>query len=101
MIRKKIVIEAIYGLGELIVQGAVTPDHYEVSKTDFAIAKRNVAQTIMLEKAGTKNKESKSFCCKTKLQKITDEQIITLAKNCCKTRKTLLLPARYGMGDRR
>jgi len=38
--KKKIVIEAIYGLGELIVQGAVTPDHYEVSKTRFCIEKR-------------------------------------------------------------
>src|SRR5258708_1903788 len=28
--KSKIIIEAILGLGELIVQGAVTPDHYEV-----------------------------------------------------------------------
>lgn len=30
--KSKIVIEAIFGLGEMIVQGQVNPDHYEVSK---------------------------------------------------------------------
>jgi pyruvate,water dikinase len=30
--KNKIVIEAIFGLGEYIVQGKVTPDHYEVDK---------------------------------------------------------------------
>jgi pyruvate,water dikinase len=36
---KKIVIEAIYGLGEAIVSGAVTPDHFIVNKADLEIIK--------------------------------------------------------------
>ncbi|MEO8457594.1 MAG: phosphoenolpyruvate synthase [Chloroflexota bacterium] len=35
----KIVIEAIYGLGEAIVSGAVTPDHFIVNKADLEISK--------------------------------------------------------------
>ena len=37
--KNKIVIEAIYGLGEYIVQGKVTPDHYEVDKRSLVITK--------------------------------------------------------------
>lgn len=33
----EIVIEAAFGLGESIVQGTVTPDHYQVSKSTFAV----------------------------------------------------------------
>ena len=38
----KIVIDAIYGLGEAIVSGAVTPDHYIVSKADLEIVKEEI-----------------------------------------------------------
>ena len=34
---KKIIIEAVWGLGEFIVQGTVNPDHYEIEKKDFKI----------------------------------------------------------------
>jgi pyruvate,water dikinase len=47
----KIVIEAIYGLGEAIVSGAVTPDHYIVNKADLEILKQeNKAQRRQLIK---------------------------------------------------
>lgn len=35
--KSKIIVEAIYGLGELIVQGAVTPDHFEFDKQTLAV----------------------------------------------------------------
>jgi pyruvate,water dikinase len=38
----RIVIDAIYGLGEAIVSGAVTPDHFIVNKADLEIAKEEV-----------------------------------------------------------
>ena len=38
----KIVIDAIYGLGEAIVSGAVTPDHFVVNKDDLDIVKEEV-----------------------------------------------------------
>ena len=37
-----IVIEGIFGLGELIVQGEVTPDHYEVDKNSLKILHKKV-----------------------------------------------------------
>ncbi|MDO8616193.1 MAG: phosphoenolpyruvate synthase, partial [Dehalococcoidia bacterium] len=42
--RDKIVIEAIYGLGEAVVSGVVTPDLYILNKTDLSILDRTIAQ---------------------------------------------------------
>ncbi|MCL5438621.1 MAG: phosphoenolpyruvate synthase [Patescibacteria group bacterium] len=79
--KTKIVIEAIYGLGELIVQGEVTPDHYEVSKHDFKINVKNISeQTILLKKVGHLNKSVKISARVGKKQKIKDSEIIEIAK---------------------
>ncbi len=79
--KTKITIEAIYGLGELIVQGTVTPDHYEVFKKDFSIINKNPScQNILLKKVDTKNKEVKLGKKEGSRQKIKDKEIITLAK---------------------
>ncbi len=78
--KTKIVIEAIYGLGELIVQGAVTPDHYEVSKKDIKILSKECAvQKTMLKKAGAENKEVSIPEKERGKQKITDNHIMDLA----------------------
>lgn len=79
--RQRIVIEAIYGLGEYIVQGRVTPDHYEVDKNDFKIVdKKIVEQSIKL--IYKKGENIRDFVPeKTRgVQKITDEQIEKIAK---------------------
>ena len=79
--KSKIVIEAIYGLGELIVQGKVTPDHYEVSKKDLKIInKQSLFQNILYKKAVRTNKESRISKKEGSRQKITDKQIIELAR---------------------
>ncbi|GAB4219433.1 MAG: pyruvate, water dikinase [Candidatus Microgenomates bacterium] len=77
--KKKIIIEAIYGLGEYIVQGKVTPDHYEVDKKSFLILKKDIKkQTVKLVKANIENKEVKLK--KEGInQKLTDEEIIKVA----------------------
>ncbi len=78
--KSKIVIEAIYGLGEMIVQGQVTPDHYEVNKQDFKILLKTPAvQEKMLKKEGKINKELNVRKEDQKKQKITDKQIEQLA----------------------
>ncbi len=78
--KKKITIEAIYGLGELIVQGAVTPDHYEVDKkSDEVLVKQVEVQEkkMMRKESGnvvvplSKNEGGR--------QKLTDTQITALA----------------------
>lgn len=78
--KRKIVIEAIYGLGEMIVQGAVTPDHYEVSKQTLSILTKHVeAQPVMLKRVGVKTKEIRVKDMLIDKQKITDRQITELA----------------------
>jgi len=76
-----IVIEAIYGLGELIVQGAIIPDYYEVEKKTLKIINKEIAvQDKMLIKRGLGNELSEVKKLKRDKQKISDEQIIRLAK---------------------
>ncbi len=78
--KSKIVIEAIYGLGELIVGGVVTPDHYEVNKEDLHILKRQVVhQKIKLTKVKGKDVEVKVTEKDGKKQKISDNVIMELA----------------------
>ena len=78
--KKKITIEAIYGLGELIVQGAVTPDHYEVDKKNDEIL---VKQVEIQEKKMVRKENENVIIPLTKneggRQKLTDKQIIALA----------------------
>jgi len=77
----KIVIEAIFGLGELIVQGAVTPDHYEVAKDSMNIVNKKIStQTVQLVKEGDIDKEVQIDSEKGNLQKITDGEILKLAE---------------------
>ncbi|GIW64887.1 MAG: phosphoenolpyruvate synthase [Patescibacteria group bacterium] len=77
--KNKIVIEAIYGLGEYIVQGKVTPDHYEVDKKSFLIIKKEIKnQSVKLVKANIENKEIK-LGKEGKKQKLTDNEIIKIA----------------------
>lgn len=78
--KKKVVIEAIYGLGELIVQGEVNPDHYEVNKENLRIINKQISyQTSLLKKVGVNNKEIKLLKNKGQKQKLSDEEIKDLA----------------------
>ncbi|MDP3988335.1 MAG: phosphoenolpyruvate synthase, partial [Candidatus Levybacteria bacterium] len=91
--KTKIVIEAIYGLGEYIVQGKVTPDHYEVLKDDLSIIAKNLAlQKILYKKVGTENKEAAIPKKIGEKQKITDAQIIEIARIGKKLEKHYYFP---------
>ncbi len=79
--KNKIVTEAIYGLGEMIVQGAVTPDHYVVDKKSQVILEKQVNfQEKMLTKKGAKNKTVSLNKTIGAHQKLTDTQILALAQ---------------------
>ena len=79
--KSKIVIEGILGLGELIVQGSVTPDHYEVDKKDLKITIKKIErQTVMLVKKNDKNVEIKPEKEASNKQKVNDDQIIEIAR---------------------
>lgn len=78
--KEHVVIEAIFGLGEMIVQGMVTPDHYEVNKKTNTIVKK-IAKTqekIMFRK-NNKNVVQPLSASKGKTIKLTDKQILALA----------------------
>lgn len=78
--KTKIVIEAIVGLGEYIVQGKVTPDHYEVDKRSFVMLSKKIEyQHLKFVKAGIDNKEVKLSRSEGSRQKISDEEIIKVA----------------------
>ncbi len=79
--KKTIIIESIYGLGELIVQGAVTPDTYLVDKKTLSIKSKNInLQKIYLTKHNNQNKEIKLSKDKGSKQKISDQTIVKIAK---------------------
>ena len=77
----EISIEGAYGLGEIVVSGSVTPDRYVVDKNSLAIKLKDVAkQTWMITKINEKNENVNIRSEMQERQKITDTQIVELAK---------------------
>ena len=82
----KITIEAVLGLGEMIVSGDVTPDHYTVGKDGMKILAKEVKKQEwkLVKKQGAHGKEDNVKVDLTPQeqasQKITDEDILFLAK---------------------
>lgn len=78
--KRIITIEAILGLGEYIVQGKVTPDHYEVDKKTYDIVKSEVRyQDSMYLRRGATNVEVKLNKQAGSIKKLKDTEIIKLA----------------------
>lgn len=78
---EKIVIEAIFGLGEYIVQGIVTPDHFEVRKSDFSIIDKQIkSQSVALMKKHQENQEISISPSLQNTQKCSDDEIIAIAQ---------------------
>ena len=79
--KDKIIIEAVWGLGEMIVQGSVVPDSYVVQIETFYVLSKEISdQAIQLTKKGVETKEIEVPKNKRDLQKISDEEIVKLAK---------------------
>lgn len=78
----KIVIDAGLGLGESVVSGSITPDHYIVDKKKFEIISKEIGaqewQIVRNEKG--ENKHISLTKTEKESQKLSDEQIIALAK---------------------
>ncbi|MBI2445819.1 phosphoenolpyruvate synthase [Candidatus Micrarchaeota archaeon] len=78
--RTKIVIEGGFGLGEAIVSGAISPDHYVVDKnSNKIIEKRVFKQTMMIVRVGTVTREEEVPEEMQEIQKMSDEEITTIA----------------------
>lgn len=79
--KNQMVIEAAYGLGEILVSGQITPDTYVIDKRDFSILDTNISsQEKMIVRSGAGNKIVKVIKSKQAKQKLRGEQIIELAK---------------------
>jgi phosphoenolpyruvate synthase len=77
----KIVIDAIYGLGEYIVLGKVTPNHFVIDKQSMKIVERNIVkQPIQLVRKPDGGTEEQAVPADMQdKQVLTDSQVIELA----------------------
>lgn len=79
--KTKIIVEAIWGLGEKIVQGAITPDHYEVDKSSLELVEaRTIHQDIEMVRSGEGNIDRKVPVSRQDKRKLTDKQAIEVAR---------------------
>lgn len=88
--RNQMVIEVGWGLGEAIVGGKITPDSYVVSKRDWSILDTNISsQEKMIVRLGPGGGVSEVLVPKQKQtkQKLSNKNIIELAKLCHKIEK--------------
>jgi pyruvate, water dikinase len=82
--KNQMIIEAGYGLGDAIVGGHITPDSYVITKDDLKIIDKNItSQERKLVKEDTGgHKWIEVDIAERSKQKLTDEQIVELAKIC-------------------
>jgi pyruvate,water dikinase len=85
--RSKIEIEAVYGLGEAIVSGETTPDNYRIDKASLDILQKRVVdqeRQLVRNPAPTDDSDANIWVeVPGELrpqQKLTDEQIVALAR---------------------
>lgn len=91
--KNKILIEGIFGLGELIVRGEVIPDRYIVNRQSFIMENKVIGQqTVKMVKKGRINKKIRLSVKEGQKQKITDRQVIALAKLGAKLHKHYYFP---------
>src|SRR3989344_4246626 len=79
-----LVIEAGWGLGDYIVQGVITPDHYEVLKSTLALSTKNLStQEIMETRSPDGVKQEPVAKDRQSAQKLPDDKVLELAKIGC------------------
>ena len=86
--RSKILVEAIYGLGEAIVSGEVTPDQYVLDKEELSIVHKKIArqewQLVRNSKVAPGEVETNVRLAvpisKQSVQKLSDKDIFALAR---------------------
>ncbi len=79
----QMIIEAGFGLGEAVVGGLITPDLYIIEKSSRRIIEKTInTQTLMVERSVEGTAEVSVPDERQTLQKLSDEQIVTLARIC-------------------
>ena len=91
--KDRIIVEAVWGLGEMIVQGSVVPDTYVVQKDTFMILSKEISdQKVQLIRRGNKTEEVEVPRAWRDKQKISNEEIIKLAKLAQKLQEHYYFP---------
>ena len=92
--KNQVVVEAVWGLGDFMVQGVVNPDHYIVNKSDLSIhSRQNVPQTVMeIHDYPSGVKKVKVPKKMVNAPKLTDEEVIELAKLSMKIHQHYYFP---------
>lgn len=79
--KSEIVVETIWGLGEYIVQGSVTPDQHLIDKTHWKVTSKHLSnQKYQLVRAAQETKRGLVPISKVNKYKITDQMAIKIAK---------------------
>ena len=80
--RDKIVIEAVFGLGEGIVSGRITPDHYVVDKNNFEIVEKmiNKKEKMIVRGNDGSTEEVATPSSIAEKQVLDESEIISIAK---------------------
>lgn len=78
----QMIIESGYGLGEALVSGQITPDNYVVEKDKLKITDKTIAsqQKMLVRAVGGGDSWQEVAEAKQALQKLSDKQILLLAK---------------------
>jgi len=92
--KNQIVVEAVWGLGDYMVQGVVNPDHYIVNKKDFTIHSRSFVPQTIMEVRNHPSGVKKVDVPKTKInqRKLTDDEVIAVAKLSAKVHQHYFFP---------
>ncbi len=91
--KDRIIIESVWGLGEMIVQGAVIPDKYVVQKGTFAILSKEVSdQSVQFVRVNGEAKEAEVPKKIRDKQKITDEEVVKLARYAARLQEHYYYP---------
>ena len=76
-----LVVEAAYGLGDYVVQGVVTPDHFEISKSQKTLLSKSIScQEIMEVRSTNGVKQVRVSKLLREKQKLSDSLILELAE---------------------
>lgn len=92
--KNQVVVEAVWGLGDYMVQGVVNPDHYIVNKDTHTIHSRHSVPQTVMEVHNYPSGVKKVDVPKNKVnqRKLTDEQIIEVAKLSIKVHQHYFFP---------
>lgn len=91
--RNLIYIEAVYGLGEQLVSGTITPDSYQLKKNDGTLLHRTVTKQMkQVVRAKNGTKVISVPAAQQNHQKLSSQNLVTLHSACKKIEKMYAVP---------